>query len=141
NTQTVLLGDLDNDGDHDVVLINENEPNLLYLNDGTGTLSAPLQIGAEADDSQGGALGDLNGDGWLDLVVGNYAPGQADKVYLNSTNAAEPFSNATVPIEFSAPNELEYTHHVAVADVDLDGDLDILLSAAGLDTADPNVTR
>lgn len=141
NTQIALVGDLDNDGDHDVVLINEVGPNVYFVNDGTGSFTGPFDIGAEVDNSQAGALGDLNGDGWLDLVVGNYEPGVVSKVYLNSGDAAAPFSSATVPTDLSAPNDADYTHHVTIADVDLDGDLDVILSTAGLEAPEPNVTR
>src|SRR5690606_33893692 len=67
HTQNALVGDLDNDGDNDVVLINETGPNVYFLNDGSGNMGSPIDIGVEVDNSQAGALGDLNGDGWLDL--------------------------------------------------------------------------
>ncbi len=141
HTQAVLVGDLDNDGDNDIVLINEIGPNVYFLNDGAGNLSAPVAIGAETDNSQAGALGDLNGDGWLDLVVGNYLPGLVSKIYFNSGNAAAPFSEASVPVDLTAVDDPSYTHHVALADVDRDGDLDIVLATAGLEAPQPNVTR
>src|SRR5690606_17649722 len=86
-------------------------------------------------------LGDVNGDGWLDLVVGNYMPGLVSKIYLNSGDAAAPFSSATAPTDLTALNDPDYTHHVTLADVDRDGNLDIILATAGLEAAEPNVTR
>ncbi len=131
-TQTVLVGDLDNDGQLDIVLINEDQPNYFYLNHGNRVFpNAGKPIGAESDDSQGAALGDVNGDGWLDLVVGNYTPG-ISRIYLNSGNPAEPFSGTTLPTNLNPLGEPDHTHHVLLVDVDLDGDLDILLSGAGL---------
>jgi len=141
HSQVALVGDLDNDGDNDVVLINEIGPNVYFANDGAGNFAAPVPIGAEEDNSQAGALGDLNGDGWLDLVVGNYLPGLVSRIYLNSGNPAAPFSSTTVPADFTVPNDPSYTHHVTLADVDNDGDLDIVLSTAGLEAPQPGVTR
>ena len=141
HTQVVLAGDVDNDGDMDVVLINEIGPNVYFLNDGAGNLGAPIDIGAEIDNSQTDALGDLNGDGFLDLVVGNYMPGLVSRIYFNSGDPAAPFSSATVPVDLTVANDPSYTHHVTLGDVDNDGDLDIVLSTAGLEAPQPNVTR
>src|SRR5690606_17881687 len=109
--------------------------------DGAGNLGAPIDIGAEIDNSQAGALGDLNGDGFLDLVVGNYMPGLVSRIYFNSGDPAAPFSSASVPVDLTVANDPSYTHHVTLGDVDNDGVLDILLSTAGLEAPQPNVTR
>src|SRR5690606_35301458 len=45
------------------------------------------------------------------------------------------------PVDLTAAGDPSYTHHVALADVDRDGDLDIALATAGLEAAEPNVTR
>ncbi len=133
HSQDVLVGDLDNDGDIDIVIINELQENYAFLNDGAGHFT-PVQIGAEADNSQAGALGDLDGDGFLDLVVANY---EISKVYLSSGDPAAPFSIASLPFDLVVPDNPSFAHHAEVADVDNDGDLDILIGTAGLQAEAP----
>jgi len=137
-SQDVLVGDVDNDGDADLVMINELYPNRLYINDGGGTFTETT-IGQEADNSQAGALGDLDGDGYLDLVVGNYPQNAMNRIYLNSGDPSAPFSSTTPAVDF--PELTSYVHGVTLGDVDNDGDLDILLSMAGENAPEPNKTR
>src|SRR5690606_24005882 len=133
HSQEVLVGDLDNDGDLDVVILNELQENYARLNDGEGNCTH-VQIGAEADNSHAGALGDLAGDGFLDLVVGNY---EISKVYLSSGDPAAPFSAASLPFDLVIPDNPSFAHHVEAADIDNDGDLDILIGTAGLQAEAP----
>lgn len=133
HSQDVAVGDLDNDGDVDIVIFNELQPNFAFLNDGAGNFTA-VQIGAEADNSQAGALADVNGDGFLDVIVGNY---EISKVYLSSGDPAALFSEASPAFELSVPDNPSFAHHVDVADIDNDGDLDILIGTAGLQAEAP----
>ncbi|HEU4619989.1 MAG TPA: FG-GAP-like repeat-containing protein [Gammaproteobacteria bacterium] len=132
DTQSILAGDLDNDGDIDLVEMNQNQRNAYYLNDGKGNFVGH-GLGADPDNSQSGALGDFNGDGFLDVFVGNFgsAVGEAGqcKVYLNSGDPTDPFGNVT-PIPVIGPDDPPSVHGAIVADIDNDGDLDIIVATA-----------
>ncbi|HMQ22486.1 MAG TPA: VCBS repeat-containing protein, partial [Planctomycetota bacterium] len=123
-TTALALGDLDGDGDLDLVVGNGaltiSEQNRLFLNDGTGSFTdvTATRMPANIDSTRSVALGDVDGDGDLDLVVGNY--GQ-NRLYRN--NGAGAFTEATVG---SMPPDSDMTRAVAFGDVDRDGDLDLV---------------
>jgi len=127
STYAVELGDVDGDGDLDAFLGNGGEkgpePNRLYLNGGNGVFTdAPSQVPPDSDATYAVALGDVDGDGDLDVFVGN--AGQ-NRLYLNDGNGV--FTDATSQI----PADTNETLDVALGDVDGDGDLDALLGTAG----------
>ena len=69
----VVAGDVDGDGDVDVVVANysevtENQPNQVWLNDGHGTFQLGQQFHAGTA-CRALALGDLDQDGDFDLLV------------------------------------------------------------------------
>ncbi len=138
-TEALALGDVDGDGDLDVLVGNANlyflpgQPDRLYLNNGSGVFTnATSQLPPILDATLAVALGDLDGDGDLDVLLGNTAPcsaapcpGAQNRLYLN--NGSGIFLDATGQL----PAILDVTSSLALGDYDGDGDLDALIGNWG----------
>jgi hypothetical protein len=126
NTRGVALGDLNGDGYLDIVFAVKDAQNRLLLSNGTGALSdvTKTNLPADYDNSRGIALGDINGDGYLDIVFANRLSNEGQsKVYLN--DGAGVFSDVTLT---NLPKANLWSTDVALADVDRDSDLDIVFA-------------
>jgi hypothetical protein len=116
-------GDIDNDGDLDLIGINAGASNgeLLLRNNGTGTawtnISTNIQPNPAVDDNDSRFF-DLDMDGDLDLVVGSL--GARDRIYLN--NGAGVFTESTTLMAAVSDSTID----VKVADFDNDGRFDIV---------------
>jgi hypothetical protein len=115
-------GDLDGDGDVDLFVANDNSPNQLLRNDGSGRFTDvtatnfPVQPSPIASHSVD--LADIDGDGDLDVLIGN-DDFLHNRVYRN--NGVGVFIDVTAT---SLPPTPTFTEGQVVADFDGDGDVD-----------------
>ncbi|MEM7202549.1 MAG: FG-GAP-like repeat-containing protein [Planctomycetota bacterium] len=133
-TETVATGDVDGDGDADVIFGNRQfARDKLYLNDGGGVFVdvTSARLPASGDDTLGVGLGDVDGDGDLDLLLAKdlfLSTGRQNRLYLNDGSGV--FIDATAT---RLPSVIDETSSVALADVDGDGDLDVMFGNHGQD--------
>lgn len=115
-------GDMDNDGDMDLYVVNSRtfEKNNLYRNEGNGTftkiINSPL-VNYPANSNEAEWV-DFNNDGYLDLYVANDQD-QENHLFINSENQV--FTKADNVIT----KDTNDSYGCSWADVDRDGDLDL----------------
>ncbi|MFT7463790.1 MAG: hypothetical protein ACI9EF_002137, partial [Pseudohongiellaceae bacterium] len=138
------IGDLDSDGDLDMYVVNyQQETNTLYRNDGDGFFTDVSVLSGAGSPSLpmlgfGTVFVDVESDGDLDIYVANghimdniteledlTTFAQPDQIFLNDgsgrfTTAPESYS--------SSCSEFRVGRGVARADLDRDGDMDLLVS-------------
>ncbi len=115
----VAWGDWDGDGDLDIYIVNYNEPNVLYRNNGDGTFTnvAAAAGVAHAGAGHGSAWGDFDNDGDLDLYVTNDGP---NILYRNNGDGT--FTDVT---STAGVGNIDWGRGTAWGDFDNDGNLDL----------------
>ena len=130
STTGVVVADLNNDSWLDLVVGNfsASEPNKLYMNDGEGGFCASVAIGPDTDNTKSVALGDVDGDGDMDLVVGNtgaLGTNQPNRLYLFDVGIG-PLCDAGFDDGTAIGSDTDMTDSLALGDVDGDGYLDLV---------------
>ncbi len=133
STAAVLLGDVDNDNDLDAITFSGASATgavQLWLNQGgtqggvEGVFSLGQQLASRAN--RRGALGDIDGDGDLDLLMPLFEAGV--RVWLNQGGAQNgtlgTFADNDAPL-----GTAENVYNVALGDLDNDGDPDAIYAA------------
>ncbi len=126
----LALGDVDGDGDLDVISEYASGRTGLWLNDGKGNfkdVTAGNMPPADGVVQYLAKMGDLDGDGDLDLVLASgffsfTVKTYAERIYLNDGKGR--FTDATAGRLEKTPAK---TRALALGDFDGDGDLDLLL--------------
>ena len=127
--RSLSSGDIDRDGDIDLVVASTRAGLHMYKNDGMGHFTRfEIDLGEIAALPVFNAvLADMDNDGWLDLVLATYQ--QGNYIWRNHGGS---FGN-TPPQQIAQPEGAILTLSMSLADADRDGDLDIALGqwAAG----------
>jgi len=136
----MTAGDLDHDGDFDVVIVRKvpfsnpgGLPNVLLMNENgvlTDRTASLIPSFATPDDSRDVLFFDANGDGWLDIVIATTFF-QQPRLWINQGNdAAGVYQGLTESVGWFSPLFAPGPKFCAVydGDVDNDGDLDLFFS-------------
>ena len=128
-TNSVICGDVDNDGDLDLFICNENTTNRIYENNGAGVfteitkeVNLTSKIGGTSS-----AFSDVDNDGDLDLYVTNWSA--KNKLYKNLLKETGKLKF----IDFTdsanvAGDVFTKSNGVVFADIDNDADMDIFVA-------------
>lgn len=130
--EAIILKDLNKDGNLDIISAspystNYSNGNLsVLLGNGNGTFAA--QTNYTAGSRPGGvAVGDINKDGRNDIVTASSGSGNGSVASVLLGNSNGSFAAAT---DYPLRSNI-YPESIAMGDLDLDGDLDVIVSGGG----------
>jgi hypothetical protein len=131
DNEHVRVADFDQDGRPDVLFVAEDtEQHNLFLADGKGGFERVSERLPSMSQANGVAVGDVNGDGLPDIVVGNTTEGKAGEaqpfLWLNDPKRPGHFIDAT---KTHLPVIGVQAQGIVLADLDGDSDLDMVIGS------------
>ncbi|MDP2127129.1 MAG: VCBS repeat-containing protein [Pseudohongiella sp.] len=145
----VLVADFNNDGFPDIFFADHGWDaypfpgfrNQLLLGNGDSFIDATNRLPAIADFSHNAAVGDINGDGHIDILVNNPAQGDGTKAsyfLINRGDANFDLDRTRLPQSFVRVADNQYSWAAELDDLDNDGFPDLIIGrkqgAQGLPT-------
>lgn len=126
NSMGSSWGDIDNDGDFDLVITNWEQTNQLFINEnGNFTEMTNSEIAETGVNSFGSTFGDIDNDGDLDLLILN---SYNDNHFTNSLFINDGNGNFLKDSTSSLANHKGWTYSAAFGDYNNDGWLDVILA-------------
>jgi len=131
-SMSALADDFNDDGWPDLIVTNDTQPNLLYINrqDGTFTNEA-LSAGVAYDEAgltragMGVDVADLDNDGRRCIAIGNFS---GEPVSLYAQQTSDSFLDRAGATRLSKATDVSLTFGLAFADFNLDGFDDLILA-------------
>ncbi|MEE8585680.1 MAG: CRTAC1 family protein [Acidobacteriota bacterium] len=122
--------DFDNDGDPDLLVANDSCPNFLFRNDSGSFTEVAMMSGIALSENgteqagMGVAFGDVDRDGWLDMVQTNFSDDK-NTLYRNESGM---FADASYRWNIGEVSWQYLGWGSLLLDADLDGFLDLFIS-------------
>ena len=127
-SNSATFSDVDNDGDLDLFVTNEEGSNRLFENDGSGHFTDITELSGVA--SPGGGMcatfADVNSDGFADLCVTFWYP--CNKLYFNETKNGRIFFREVTHLTDLSKATPSKSNGVVFADVNNDGFTDLFIA-------------
>ncbi len=138
----VAMGDLDGDGKTDLVTTNYNSNTIsIYHNTSSSGTISTSSFASKINFTTSGsptsvAIGDLDGDGKLDIAVSNYDPHSISIYYNNSTSGNITINSFLPNVDLVADFN---PYNLAIGDLDNDGRADLIFIDNGVISAYRNI--
>jgi hypothetical protein len=132
----IRAADLNGDNYLDIVVANQESADTIYLNDGQGNFNWPgaeRSLGPDITDSEVLAIGDVNGDGAQDVIVGKRSDETGHTVHINSQMAIPRQPNRLPTVIVPRPVQTQEAAFFSTPEILTDDRIDVSFKLADPD--------